>query len=88
MQDIFDRINEDDLTPDLKMISDACGLEAVRNMLRHLSGLSFYIPKITRLEGFVGNYMSAHKDFPLKKIAKDLGVSEQYLKTFSNKNVN
>jgi len=82
MIDIYNYINEDDLSNDLRLIADVCGLEAVQKMLKHLAGLSFYIPKITRLEKFVIRYVSLFPKKSIKQIAKELRVSDKYLSNF------
>ncbi len=80
LTDIFNLIGENDLTPDLVLMADICGLEAVRQMLRQFPGMGFYIPKLSRLDGFVNRYIKENTDKPVKILAKDLKVSEQYLK--------
>ncbi len=79
MKDIFEKIEKSDLTEDLSLIADAMGLEVVRNLMRNLSGLYVYIPRISRLEKFVRRYMEENSDKPFKEIALDLNVSSQYL---------
>ncbi len=80
MKNPYDLLDKEDLTPDLKMICDVCGLETVKAMLRHLSGLSFYIPKISRLDGFVKRFAKENESRTLKEIAKELNVTASYLK--------
>lgn len=80
MKDVFDCVEAEDLTPDLEMVANVCGIEFVRNLLRNLSGLSFYVPKLSRLESFIGKYMRNNKEKNLKQVAKELLVSEQFLK--------
>lgn len=84
--DIFDQINEDDLSNDLRMIAEICGIEAVRKMIRELNGLSFYIPKIASLPAFILRYMLSNPDLSLKMIAKRLQVSEHYIRKLRNQN--
>lgn len=79
MKDIFEKIEKSDLTEDLSLIADAMGLEVVRNLMRNLSGLYVYIPRISRLEKFVRRYMEENSEKPFKEIALDLNVSSQYL---------
>jgi len=78
--DIFNLVKENDLTPDLILMADICGLEAVRQMLRQFPGMGFYIPKLSRLDSFVNRYIKDNLHKPVKILAKDLNVSEQYLK--------
>ncbi len=80
MSDFYDEIKYDELSTDIQMIADVCGIECTRNIIRHLGGLQFYIPKVTGYESFVFRYMTENRNLRLKDIAKKLGVSEQYLK--------
>lgn len=85
MKDPIELIERDDLTPDLQLIADVCGMEVVKIMLRTLQGLNIYIPKISRFYRFIYRYykMNIHKT--LKQIASELTVSEQYLKNITKK---
>jgi hypothetical protein len=80
MQDIYGAIKSDELPPDLALLSKVCGIECIQSLLREFGGLSFYIPKITRIDLFIGRYLKEHKSDPPKKLALDLNVSEQYIK--------
>ncbi len=82
MNNVYNEIKEEDLTPDLKMISDICGIDTVRILLKHFGGLTFYIPKLTRLDDFIRRYIKMYRDKSNKLIAKELGVSEQYIRKF------
>ncbi len=88
MKDVFDLITDKDLTPDLKLLSDVCGIETVKTLLRNLNGLSFYIPKISHLDTLVIKYYQLNKDKSYKQIARELGVSEPYLKNLVVKKAN
>lgn len=85
MQDVFDRIEAHELTPDLQMLASSCGIETVRKLLREFGGLSFYIPKLTRLDDFVFRYIRENSDIPVKISALQLGVSEQFLRNLERK---
>jgi Mor family transcriptional regulator len=80
MADIYEEIEKEDLTEDLDMIANVCGLEVVRNLMRHYPGLSFYIPKVARLDTFVSRYLKTNKKLGFKKLANELCVSESYLR--------
>lgn len=82
MKDQFDEIELDDLTSDLMIVAKYCGLDAVRNMLRELQGMSFYIPRISRLDRFISRFINNNKHKTRKEIAKHLRVTEQFLKKF------
>jgi hypothetical protein len=87
MENIFDQIVEEDLTPDLRMIADVCGIEIVKKLLIHFSGINFYIPKISRLEGFILKYLSKHENLSHNEIAKELNVSGQFIKKLQKKKI-
>jgi len=78
--DIYDMIELDELTPDMRLIAQVCGEKAMRDILRHLGGTQFYIPKMSKFDTFVLRYIKTNKDKPIKLIAVDLGVSEQYIR--------
>ncbi|MDT3739752.1 MAG: hypothetical protein RO257_09645 [Candidatus Kapabacteria bacterium] len=86
MVDYFDKIVYEDLTPDIRLLADACGLDSVRHILRHLGGLQFYIPKVTSFESFVLRHMKENYHKSIKEIARELDVSEQYLKSVKKRN--
>ena len=79
MKDIFEKIQEDELTDDLKLIAKVVGIDAIRSLLRNLQGAYLYIPKVSRLEKFVIRYLNENNHKTIKEIAVDLGVSSQYL---------
>jgi hypothetical protein len=78
--DVYDMITIDEVTPDMRLLADVCGEEAMRQILRHLGGTQFYIPKMSKFDSFVLRYYNQNKDKPLKYIAIQLGVSEQYVR--------
>jgi hypothetical protein len=78
--DVFDLITVDDLTGDLAMLSDVIGLENVRKMIKEFNGLTFYIPKIKRLDAFVHRYLEENSNKTPKEIARFLSVSENFVK--------
>lgn len=86
MIDFYQKISYDDLTPDIRLIADVCGIEAVREILKNLSGLQFYIPKVTGFEKFVLRYIHENKERSIKEIARDLDVTEYYLKNVLKRN--
>ncbi|HAW08943.1 MAG: hypothetical protein ABFD61_07855 [Chloroherpetonaceae bacterium] len=79
MKDIFEEIERDDLTPDLGLLADAIGIEPTRDLLRKMSGMYIYIPRVSRLEPFILKYMKKHTQMHVKEMALILGVSSQYL---------
>jgi hypothetical protein len=85
MKDIYDFVAADDLTPDLAIICDVCGMDTVKEMLRKMPGLSLYIPKTAHLETLVTRYLSENTDKTLLQIAKDAQVSIAYLRQLERK---
>lgn len=81
MQDIFDLCRSEDLPQDLQLIERACGLDTVKLFLRKFSGISFYIPKLTRFDTLIIKFIEVNKNKSLKEIASELNVSEQFLRT-------
>ncbi len=82
MRDQYDEIEYDDLTDDLMIMAEHCGMDAVRKMLRELPGMSFYIPRISRLDKFISRFILQNRDKTRKEIAKKLKVTEQFLKKY------
>lgn len=80
--DVYGLIEELDLTPDLVLMSAVIGLGNVIKLIREFQGSSFYIPKITRLDNFIKRYLDTNKEKPIKIIARELGVTESFLKNF------
>jgi len=85
MENVFDLLSESDLTPDLKILLNVCGIETVKTILKNLAGLSFYVPGISHLDTLVMKYISKYPEKTYKQIAFDLGVSEPYLKSLKKK---
>jgi len=80
MNDVFDLMEEKDLSPDLKLFADVCGSAKLIEALRHLGGMSIYFPKVSYFTELVMRYYRANSDKPLSLIARELGVSVPYLK--------
>jgi len=85
MENVFDLLTESDLTPDLKILYNVCGLETVKKILQNLNGLNFYVPGISHLDTLVIKYMNNNPEKTIKQMALDLGVSEPYLKNLRKK---
>ena len=85
MPDVYDHIDIDDLTEDLQLIAEICGMEAIRNLLRHYSGLNIYVPKISRLDRFILKYIGKNRSRPIKQLALELKISEHHLRNLLKK---
>jgi hypothetical protein len=80
MVDKYEILVRDDLSPDMQMIYDLVGLDTVKKLLVSYSGLSFYVPKITRFDTMIMRYIKQNREKTLKQVAMELNVSEQFLK--------
>lgn len=72
----------DELTDDLKLLSDIIGLENVIKLINNLQGLEFYIPKYTKLKKYINRYLNFRKGASIKQISLELNVSEQFIRNF------
>ena len=85
--DIYDQINREDLTDDLQLIESICGMDTVRILLREMGGIQIYVPKLTRLDNFINKYLKENSHKSYKSMARQLKVSEQFLKSFKDKHL-
>ena len=79
MDKAYNNIEFEDLTPDLEIIADVCGIEATRKLIEHASGHTYYIPKLSKLKGFCLEYVKKNKDETNFKIARNLECSTEYI---------
>lgn len=75
---IYQQIEFEDLSCDLKLLAEVCGIETIRVLLKNLSGLRFYIPRLSNIEKFIVRYIKNNKDKTLKQISCELKISEQH----------
>ena len=73
-------ITLDELTPDLQIVADKCGLDTVLLLLKHLQGTNIYIPRISRLTDYVLRYIKENIAKSIKELALELGVSENFIR--------
>jgi len=85
MENVYDLLSENDLTTDLKILHNVCGMDTVKIILKNLSGLNFYVPGISHLDSLVIKYMKKYPERTIKQIAFELGVSEPYIKGLKKK---
>ena len=77
--EVLDSLIEEDLTPDLKLISDIAGIDAVKSLLINAPSAQLYVPKIASLSAFILRYAEKNGDKSHTEIARDLGISKKYL---------
>jgi Mor family transcriptional regulator len=84
--DLYSQISADDLYGDMKLVYDVCGIESVQKLLRALSGVQIYIPKISSFDNFILDFMRKNKNKSIKQIATELKVSEQHIRNVIKRN--
>jgi hypothetical protein len=82
--DIYDKIEEDDLPVDLQIIASLCGMEIVRMLFRNCQGMNIYVPKLSRMDSFITKYIKSNPNKSFKQMALELRLSEQFLRNFYN----
>ncbi len=79
-EDFISGIRYDDLPNDFKLVADACGIETARLLIEKLGGIRLNIPMAKSLRSAIARIMKAQDgSIPLKKIAIELGCSENSL---------
>lgn len=69
-----------DLTADLIILADVIGIEKLEELMKEYGGGNFYIPKISSLDKFVERYIKNNKSKTPKQLARELKVSENFIK--------
>lgn len=75
-EDILELVEYDDLTADMQTVADIIGMEAVKKLIKDYDGMSFYVPKLTKMENPVKKYLAANKGKNCKNLARELGRSQ------------
>jgi Mor family transcriptional regulator len=60
--------------------SDLIVLELFEELIIKFGGANYYIPKISSLDNFVDRHIKTNKDKTYKQLARDLNVSENFIK--------
>ena len=76
-----EKLVPDDLSEDLKILSDAVGFEVVRALIRGAAGLFFYLPKVPPRALIEREIRAVYtgETFVGKRLALRLGISEKLL---------
>lgn len=69
-----------DLNPDLTDLADVIGLDLLEELILKFGGANYYIPKISSLDNFVDRHIKSNKNKTYKQLARDLNVSENFIK--------
>jgi hypothetical protein len=76
--DIFSMMKAQDLPEHFRIVSETCGIETARTLVRELGGITISIPKLTSLKPLLARYIKGNMDeVSIKKIARDLGMNER-----------
>jgi hypothetical protein len=74
------KLDINDLTPDLILLAGVVGIEKLEELIQEYGGANFYIPKISSLDKFVERYIKNNHNKTSKQLAKELKVSENFIK--------
>lgn len=69
-----------DLNEDLKTLNEIIGLELLEKLIHSYGGTNFYIPKISSIDKYVERHIRLNRDKTSKKLARELKVSENFIK--------
>ncbi len=80
-------ITIDDLTEDMKLIAESCGIEVAHALMLNMPGLRFYVPAPQRMTDVVFRYIMSDRrkrkqpytEADQKKIALSLSISTAYV---------
>ncbi len=77
-EDIIEMLEEQDLPEHFQIVSEVCGIETARLLIKELGGITVSIPMMTSLRSLLERYIKEHgKDISVKKIARELGMNER-----------
>lgn len=83
---LTDHITIDDLTDDMKLIADSCGIEVARSLIANCPGLQIYIPRPEHMKGLVQKYMMERysgkriSEREIKELSVELKKSPSFLR--------
>jgi len=77
-EDIIEMLEEQDLPEHFQIVSEVCGIETARLLIKELGGITLSIPMVNSLRTLIERYVSENaKEIPIKKIARELGMNER-----------
>lgn len=83
---LADHVSFEDLTDDMKLVAQSCGLEVARSLICNCPGIQLYVPRPENMSEVMRRYVRARigerlpTDAELKAIAIELGKSPSYLR--------
>lgn len=75
---ILEHLDYTDLTDDLKIIADECGMETVKIILETFDGTAIYIPTVNNIESLLLKYLRFRENENPRKLRKEIGRSIEY----------
>ncbi len=83
---LADHVSFEDLTDDMKLVAQSCGLEIARALIANCPGIQLYVPRPENMTQVMRRYVRsrigerAPTDAEIKAIAIELGKSPSYLR--------
>ncbi|MGE5478997.1 MAG: hypothetical protein ACM3U1_01060 [Chloroflexota bacterium] len=79
-EDVYAMLQFEELTPDMQMLAEVCGMDVMRKILREFGGIFLYVPKVTSFKKFLKRMIAERESMPRCKLASLLGVSSMTLR--------
>ena len=86
---IVELVQPEDLTGDLKLICDTCGIDVVRSLLGNCAGVNIYIPSPKSMPDVLRRYVDERfggrppqGDLEFKLLAVELDISMSSVRSF------
>lgn len=83
---LADYVSFEDLSDDMKLVAQSCGLEVARALLCNCPGIQLYVPRPENMTEVMRRYVRSRigerppTDAEIKAIAVELGRSPSYLR--------
>lgn len=83
--DLYQQLQNEDLSDDLKMLAEICGMDVVITLMKNYAGLQFYIPRISSFKNvYKRALLNESKLISNKDLAAKYDVSEEYIRKIRN----
>jgi len=87
-QRLAELVELEDLTGDLRLIADNCGIDVARALLAGCSGVTLYIPSPSKMDEVMKRYIdkrlgrAPRGELEIKTLAVELDLSTSSMRTF------
>lgn len=78
--ELIDQIKIEDLKGDIRLVGECCGIDVAKKLMKELGRTHLWVPDASNVEPLVLRYIEANRTRHPKKLAGDVGKSEQYVK--------